>query len=165
MRYSYRSANICMATLISNICQEEQGEASFGHPPPPNKKLLCCPQTTVSPALAICGWCKLTPDRDPTPVGSHGSYWSSSKRVKFFMFRLSYKLTSDDIWPSLVTFDLINMWRFFNYINKPSLVPIGLQLFTWGEFTFWAYLDLWWPFTLVYGLWPHEHTKAPIWYQ
>ena len=28
----------------------------------------------------------------------------------------------------------MNMWRFLHYINKPSLVPIRLQLFKWGEF-------------------------------
>ena len=35
-------------------------------------------------------------------------------------------------WP--LSFDLMNMRRFLHYINKPSLVPIGLQLFKWGEF-------------------------------
>ena len=56
------------------------------------------------------------------------------KWVKSYIFRLSYKLTSHDLWPSSVTFDLMNMWRFLHYINKPSLVPIGLQLFNWGHF-------------------------------
>ena len=28
----------------------------------------------------------------------------------------------------------MNMWRFLDYNNKPSLVPIRLQLFKWGEF-------------------------------
>ena len=56
------------------------------------------------------------------------------KWVKFYIFRLSYKLTSHDLWPSFVTFDLMNMWRFLHFINKLSLVPMGLQLFKWGEF-------------------------------
>ena len=56
------------------------------------------------------------------------------KWVKFYIFRLSYKFTLHDLWPLFVTFDLMNMWRFLHYINKPSLVPIGIQLFKWGEF-------------------------------
>ena len=51
------------------------------------------------------------------------------KWVKFNIFRLSFRLTSHDLWPSFVTFDLGNTWRFPHYINKPSLVPIRLQLF------------------------------------
>ena len=56
------------------------------------------------------------------------------KWVKFYIFLSSYKLTSHNLWPSFVTFDLVNMWGFLHYINKPSLVPIRLQLFKWGEF-------------------------------
>ena len=56
------------------------------------------------------------------------------KWVKFYIFRLAYTLISHELWLSFVTFDLMNMWRFPHYINKPSLVPIGLQLFKWGEF-------------------------------
>ena len=33
-----------------------------------------------------------------------------------------------------MTFDRMNIWRFTYYNNKPSLVPIGLQLFKWGHF-------------------------------
>ena len=35
-----------------------------------------------------------------------------------------------DLWP----FDRMNIWRFPYYINKPSLIQIGLQLFKWGHF-------------------------------
>ena len=35
-----------------------------------------------------------------------------------------------DLWPT----DHMNIWRFPYYINKPSLVQIGLQLFKWGHF-------------------------------
>ena len=56
------------------------------------EKYIAVPGPLVSPAIVVCGWCKLTPDLDPTPIG----------------------VTS--------------------YINKPSLVPIGLHLFKWGEF-------------------------------
>ena len=38
-------------------------------------------------------------------------------------------------WPLTLVYDLcMNIWRFPYYINKPSLVPIGLQLFKWGHF-------------------------------
>ena len=32
-----------------------------------------------------------------------------------------------------MTSDCMNIWR-FTYINKPSLIQIGLQLFKWGHF-------------------------------
>ena len=56
------------------------------------------------------------------------------KCTKFYILRLSYKLISHDLWPSFVTIDHMNLWRFLHFINKPNLVPIGLQLFKWGEF-------------------------------
>ena len=94
------------------------------------------PVTLVLPAVAVCGWCKLTPDLDPT---SFEVTWfllviKYAEWVKFHIFRLSYQLTSHQLWPSFVTFNLIHMWRFLHNINKPSLVPITLQLFKWGEF-------------------------------
>ena len=51
-----------------------------------------------------------------------------------FIFSLSYKLTSDDLWHWYMTFDCMNIWRFTYYINKSSLVQIGFQLFKWGHF-------------------------------
>ena len=57
-----------------------------------------------------------------------------SKWGHFHIFSLSYNLTSDDLWPWLMTFDCMKIWRFTYYINKPSLVQIGLQLFKWGHF-------------------------------
>ena len=77
-------------------------------------------------------WRKLTPDLDHMVLtGPQVHKW-----VKFYIFRQSYKLTSTshDLWHSIVTFDLMNMWRLLLYINKPSLVPVGFQLFKWGEF-------------------------------
>ena len=50
------------------------------------------------------------------------------------IFTLSYNLTSDDLWPWYITFDCVNICRFTYFINKPSLVQIGLQLFKWGHF-------------------------------
>ena len=72
------------------------------------------------------------------------------KWVKFYIFRLSYKSTSYDLWPLFVTFNLMSMWRFLHFINKPNLVAIGLQLFKWGKFYI-LELDLWWlTLALVY---------------
>ena len=94
------------------------------------------------------------------------------KWVKFYIFRLSYKLTSHDLWPSFVTFDLTNMWRFLHYINKLSLVPVGLQLFKWGES--WAHLTTWPLMTFDLGIWPlttwtykgsHNVSINPVWFQ
>ena len=52
----------------------------------------------------------------------------------FHIFSLSYNLTSDDLWPWYMTFDLINKWGFPCCIYDPTLVRIGLQLFKWGHF-------------------------------
>ena len=76
----------------------------------------------------------------------------------FNIFSLSYNLTSDDLWPCYMTFDHINTWRFPYYISKPSLVPIGLKVFKWGQFNI---------FSLSYNLtsddlWPWYVTFDPI---
>ena len=42
----------------------------------------------------------------------------------FYIFSLSYNLTSDDLWPWCMTFDLINKWGFPCCIYDPSLVVI-----------------------------------------
>ena len=47
----------------------------------------------------------------------------------------------------------MNIWRFPYYINKPSLVQIGLQLFKF-IFTFSAYLTTWPQMTFDLGTWP-----------
>ena len=52
----------------------------------------------------------------------------------FHIFSLSAKLSSDDLWPWYMTSDCMNIWGFPYHINKPSLIPIGLQLFNWGHF-------------------------------
>ena len=118
------------------------------------EKYIADPGLLVSPAVGVRGWCKPTPDLDPM-LGSHGFNWSSvCKWVKFYIFRLSHKLTSHDLWPSFVTFNLMNMWRFQNCINKPCLFPIRLQLFKWGNFTFWAYFTTWPQMTFNFDMWP-----------
>ena len=51
------------------------------------------------------------------------------------IFNLSNNLTSDDLWPWYMTFDCMNIWRFTYYINKPSLVQIGLSTFQMRPFS------------------------------
>ena len=76
----------------------------------------------------------------------------------FRIFSLSHNLTSDDLWPWYITSDWMNIWRFTYYINKPSLVQIGLQLFKWDYFHI---------FSLSYNLtsddlWPWHMTSDLI---
>ena len=71
----------------------------------------------VLPAVAVCGWCKLTSDLDPTPVRVILIVSQVCKWVQIYIFRLSYKLTSDDLWPWLVTF-----WP-----HEHTKVPISYQ--------------------------------------
>ena len=86
----------------------------------------------------------------------------------FHIFSLPYNLTSDDLWPWFMTFDQMNIWRFPYYINKPSLVPIGLQLFKWCHFyIFYLHfyilqLDLRWPLILICDLWPYQQMRVPM---
>ena len=60
------------------------------------------------------------------------------KWVKFDIFGLSYKLTSHDLWPSFVTFDPVNMWRFLHEVN----------------FTFSAHFTTWPLMTFDLSIWP-----------
>ena len=46
----------------------------------------------------------------------------------FQFFSLSYNLTSDDLWPWYMTFDLINKWEFPCCIYDPTLVEIYQSL-------------------------------------
>ena len=90
------------------------------------------------------------------------------KWVKLYIFMISYKLTSHDPWPLFVTFDFMNIWRFLHYINNPSLVPIGLQLFKWGEFYILSpilQLDLWWPLTARTYKGFHNVLINQVWFQ
>ena len=67
----------------------------------------------------------------------------------------SYNLTSDDLWPQYMTFNCINIQKVQYCIHEPSLVPIRLQLFKWGQnFTFLsAYLKLWPQMTIDLDMW------------
>ena len=79
------------------------------------------------------------------------------KRGHFHSFSLSYNLTSDNLWPWLMTFDCMNIWRFTYYINKPSLAQNGLQLFKWGHFhifslSYYLTSDDLWPWYMTFDL-------------
>ena len=95
------------------------------------------------------------------------------KWVKLNIFRLSYNLTSHNLWPWFVTFDLRNMWRFLHCINKPSSVPIKLQLFKGGEFyTLSPSYNLTsndlWPWHIPLTPWTYKGSHVPInqvWFQ
>ena len=85
------------------------------------------------------------------------------KWVKFYILRLSYKLTSHDHWPSFMTFDLMNMHRLLHYIKKVSL-----------NFTFWAHLTSWPLMTFNLGIWSlttwtcnksHNVSINQVWFQ
>ena len=91
----------------------------------------------------------------PHLLRSHGFNWSSRKQMSQTLHLQANKLTSHDLWPSFVTFDLLNMQRLLHYINKPCLVLIGFQLFKWGKsFTSWAHLSNWLLMTFEFGIWP-----------
>ena len=84
------------------------------------------------------------------------------------IFTFSTYLTT---WPQM-TFDLgtwpLTAWTFTYYINKPSLVQIGLQLFKWGHFHIfslsynltWDDLWLWYMTSDLINIW-----KFPMLYQ
>ena len=57
--------------------------------------------------------------------------YTNESNLTFLAYLTNWSDTTFDL---LVTFDLMNMWRVLHYINKPSLIPIGLHLFKWGEF-------------------------------
>ena len=126
------------------------------------KKILCGPWTASIACRRGLGHMVL--------IGPQVCKW-----VEFYIFRLSYTLTSHDLWPSSVTFDLMNMWRFLHYINKPSLVPIGLPTFSNEmNFTFWAHLTTWPLMTFDLGIWllttwtfkgSHIVSTNQVWFQ
>ena len=79
------------------------------------------------------------------PIGLQFFNWD-----QFYIFSLSYNLTSYDLWPWYLSFDLINKLQFPCYIHKPSLFQIGLQLFNWGQFCIFSL-----SYNLTsYDLWP-----------
>ena len=117
----------------------------------------------------------------PHLLGSHRSNWTSSLQ----MSQIWHFLQLDDLWPLYVTFDLMNICRFPCNVHKPSLIPLGLQLFKWDHLYIFSppitihplqmsqiqhfqailKLDLRRPSTLIICvLWPHELISFPILY-
>ena len=103
------------------------------------------------------------------PIGLQLFTWGH-----FHIFSLFYHLTSDDLWPWYMTFDCMNIWRFPYYINKSSLVQIGLQLFKWDHFTCSAYFTTWPQMTFDPDIWPltawtyegsHVISINQVWFQ
>ena len=58
----------------------------------------------------------------------------------------------------------MNIWRFPCYINKLRLVQIGLtfQMRPFSHFQPILQLDLRWPLTLIYEIWPHQQMRVPM---
>ena len=102
------------------------------------QKYFAVPGPLVSPAVSVCGWCKLTPDLDPTPIGSHSSNWSSSMQMSqilhfqtILQIGLTWPLTSWTCEGSCI--ESINQVWFqsdFNFSNEVN-------------FTFWTHLTTW----------------------
>ena len=109
------------------------------------------PLHVVSPAILVCGWCKLSSDLDPYSLVQ--IRLQLFKWGHFHIFSLSYNLTSDDLWPWNMTSDRINIWRFPYYINKPSLVKSDFNFSNKAIFTFLAYLTTWPQMTFDLGIW------------
>ena len=89
-----------------------------------------------------------------------------------FQMRLSLHfqpiLQLDLRWPLTLVYDLWpheHVWRFPYYINKPSLVPIWLQLFKMRPLSHFQpilQLDLKWPLTVICDFWPHQQMRVPM---
>ena len=85
----------------------------------------------------------------------------------FHIFSLFFNLTSDDIWPWYMTFVLINKWGFPCCIYDPTLVEIHQSMWKIGPFSHFQpifKLDLRWPLTLTYDIWPHQQMRVPMLY-
>ena len=72
------------------------------------------------------------------------------KKVQIYIFRLSYKFTSDDHWPWFVTFDRMNIWGFPNQVLFKSDFNFSNE----AIFTFSAYLTTWPQMTSDLNIWP-----------
>ena len=92
-------------------------------------------------------------------------WFQSTFREGPFSHFQPYNLTSDDLWLWYMTFDHMHIWRFPYNINKPSLVPIVLQRFQWGNshiFSLSYNLNSDDPLTLICNLWPHQPMQVPM---
>ena len=69
-------------------------------------------------------------------------------------FQVSYKLTSDDLWPWFVTFDRMNIWRFHIISINQVWFKSDFNFSNEAIFTFSAYLSTWPQMTFDLGTWP-----------
>ena len=97
--------------------------------------------------------------------------WPWSNLFKWDQFQI-FSPTSDDLWSWYTTSDLMNIRRLSHYINKPSLVPIRLEFFKWGEFypfspSYNLTSDDLWPWYMIFdhmNIWklPYDITKPSL---
>ena len=103
-----------------------------------------------------------------SPIGAYGServklnmiyiyYLVASQLFKFKFTDFIYTLTTDDLWPSYVTFDLINIWRYPCCTCDPSLIAIGLQMTQMAGFQ--SSGDLW-PWYVTFDVSISNHTQT-----
>ena len=110
----------------------------------------------MSPAITVCGWCKLTSDLDLTPVRVILIGLQVCKWVKIYIFRLFYKLTSDDLWPWFVTFwphEHMKVPILYKQTKFGSNQTSTFQMRAFSHFQPILQLDLRWPLTLICDLW------------
>ena len=69
-------------------------------------------------------------------------------------FRLSYKLTSDDLWPWFVTFECMNIWRFHIISINQVWFKSDFNFSNEAIFTFSAFLTTRPQMTFDLGTWP-----------
>ena len=148
-----------MLSILTSFIHSDKDLSTplFFHMVKYQNKLLCSPRTTD--VTCLCDLWMMQID-NPTHVGSYGSgFCPSSVWVKFYIFRQSCKLTSHDLWPH----------EHVKVPNLPGLIYItSINYVLFQSFFFqmrWilhlehiSQLDLWWPLTLVYKIWLHEHT-------
>ena len=106
------------------------------------------PWPLVSSAVAVCGWCKLMLDLEPTPVGvKHGFNWSSIyMHANKSNFTFPGNLTN---WPHMtcpLICDLLTSWTCEgSYITSINQVKFhsNFNSSNEGNFSFWANHTTW----------------------
>ena len=105
----------------------------------------------------------------PHLLGSHAFNWSSSMQMSqiwHFQAILQIDLTLPstficDLW----SHELVKVPTLYQYTKFGSNQTSTFQMRWILYFEPILQLDLWWPLTLLYDIWPHEHTRGPILYQ
>ena len=113
------------------------------------KKYFAVPGQLVSPADAVCGWCKLTSDLDPHICWGN-SNWSSRMQIRSNL-HFQVVLQVDFRWPLTLICDLLTPWTNegthiisinqvwfksdFNFSNEATFT-FSAHLTTWPQMTF-----------------------------